>query len=363
MTWFVYIARCSDGSLYTGVTTDPDRRESLHNAGRGAAYTRSRRPVRLVYRESARDRGAALRREAAIKRLARARKEQMVTDRTAGEFAGFGRGALSFLRSLARNNRREWFERHRAEYELEVLAPLRELVEEMDVRLATIAPELIGNPRRSIFRIHRDVRFSADKSPYKTNAACQFYHQDAGRGAGQDAEGAGAGLYFHLADGECFVAGGIWMPARSTLDKIREAIAADHKRFCGDPLGAGVPAPLQAARRGGHAQAHAPRIRREPPSRTVAPIPLVHGDSAAPGRRGVHLTAACDARPGFCCDGAVRPMAQWSHRLPPGYVEGVTRSRSSVRRTVAARLSGEKGFCRNGSGSAGMPRCSLSDSE
>ena len=112
----------------------------LHNAGRGAAYTRSRRPVRLVYRESARDHGAALRREAAIKRLARARKEQMVTDRTAGEFAGFGRGALSFLRSLARNNRREWFERHRAEYELEVLAPLRELVEEMDVRLATIAP-------------------------------------------------------------------------------------------------------------------------------------------------------------------------------------------------------------------------------
>ena len=103
MTWFVYIARCSDGSLYTGVTTDPDRRESLHNAGRGAAYTRSRRPVRLVYRESVRDHGAALRREAAIKRLARAQKEQMVTDRKAGEFAGFGREAVSFLRSLARN--------------------------------------------------------------------------------------------------------------------------------------------------------------------------------------------------------------------------------------------------------------------
>ena len=105
--------------------------------------------------------------------------------------------------------------------------PLRALVEEMDVRLARIAPELVGDPRRSIFRIHRDVRFSADKSPYKTNAACQFYHQDAGRGAGQDAEGAGGGLYFQLADGECFVAGGIWMPARPALDKIREALAAD----------------------------------------------------------------------------------------------------------------------------------------
>jgi uncharacterized protein (TIGR02453 family) len=78
-----------------------------------------------------------------------------------------------------------------------------------------------------VFRIHRDVRFSADKSPYKTNAACQFYHGDAGRGAGQDAVGAGAGLYFQLADGECFVAGGIWMPARPALEKIREALADD----------------------------------------------------------------------------------------------------------------------------------------
>jgi uncharacterized protein (TIGR02453 family) len=231
MTWFVYIARCGDGSLYTGVTTDPDRRESLHNAGRGAAYTRARRPVRFVYREPATDRGAALRREASIKRLGREQKETMVSRSKAGEFPGFGRGALGFLRRLARNNRREWFEQHRAEYEVEVLAPLRCLVDEMDVRLAGIAPELLGDPRRSIFRIHRDVRFSADKSPYKTNAACQFYHQDAGRGAGQDAEGAGAGLYFQLADRDCFVAGGIWMPARSVLDKIREAIATDHEDF------------------------------------------------------------------------------------------------------------------------------------
>jgi uncharacterized protein (TIGR02453 family) len=237
MTWFVYIARCGDGSLYTGVTTDPDRRESLHNAGRGAAYTGSRLPVRLVYREPATDRGAALRREASIKRMTRKEKESVVSlgqvnrDRPNAEFTGFGRGALGFLRRLTRNNRREWFEQHRAEYEMAVLAPLRGLVEEVDVRLATIAPELVGNPRRSIFRIHRDVRFSADKSPYKTNAACQFYHQDAGRGAGQDAEGAGAGLYFQLADRDCFVAGGIWMPARSTLDKIREAIAADHEEL------------------------------------------------------------------------------------------------------------------------------------
>lgn len=228
MTWFVYIARCGDGSLYTGITTDPERREALHNAGRGAAYTRSRRPVHLVYREGAGDRGAALRREAAIKRLDRPGKEAMVRNGTEGEFRGFGREAVGFLRRLTRNNSKEWFESHRAEYEAAVRDPMRALVEEMDVRLATLAPELLGDPRRSIFRIHRDVRFSADKSPYKTNAACQFYHQDAGRGAGRDAEGAGAGLYFQLAQGDSFVAGGLWMPPRPALDKIRGAIADRH---------------------------------------------------------------------------------------------------------------------------------------
>ncbi len=200
MAWFVYVARCGDGTLYTGVTTDPAARERAHNSGRGAAYTRSRLPVSLVHLEPAAGRGAALRRERAIKRLTRKEKEAMVVGHTAAaRFAGFRPEALGFLRRLKRNNRREWFERNRAVYETEVRDPMRALVEEMDVRLARLAPELTGDPRHSIFRIHRDVRFSADKSPYKTNAACQFYHQDAGRGAGQDAQGAGAGLYFQLA--------------------------------------------------------------------------------------------------------------------------------------------------------------------
>jgi uncharacterized protein (TIGR02453 family) len=233
MPWHVYVARCGDGTLYTGITTDPARREAAHNAGRGASYTRSRRPVRLVHLEPAADRGAALRRELAIKRLPRQEKERLLSRSTgraeaeASEFRGFRPAALAFLRRLARHNTKEWFERRRAVYETEVREPLRALVEEMDVRLARVAPELVGDPRRSIFRINRDVRFSADKSPYKTNAACQFYHHDAGRGAGQDAEGAGAGLYFQLADGECFVAGGIWMPARPALERIREALAED----------------------------------------------------------------------------------------------------------------------------------------
>jgi uncharacterized protein (TIGR02453 family) len=234
MTWHVYVARCGDGTLYPGRTTDPGRREAAHNAGRGAGYTRTRRPVRLVHLETAADRSAALRRELAIKRLPRRLKEQLVNGMLpTTEFRGFGAGALNFLRGLTRHNDRDWFERHRAVYETEVRDPLRALVEEMDVRLARLAPELTGDPRRSIFRIHRDVRFSKDKSPYKTNAACQFYHHDAGRGAGQDAEGAGAGLYFQIADGECFVAGGIWMPARPALEKIREAVADEPEALDG----------------------------------------------------------------------------------------------------------------------------------
>ena len=233
MPWFVYVARCADGSLYTGVTTDVARRLAAHNGGRGAAYTRSRGPLALVHLEAAADRGAALRREHAIKRMTRREKLGMVGKQRAGttEFAGFSPRALRFLRGLRRHNSREWFESHRTDYEVDVREPMRGLVEEMDVRLARLAPEMIGDPRRSIFRIHRDVRFSTDKSPFKTHAAAQFYHRDAGRGAGVDAVGAGASFYFHLDPAESFVAGGIWMPARPALDAIRDAIASDPEGF------------------------------------------------------------------------------------------------------------------------------------
>jgi putative endonuclease len=79
MTWTVYVARCRDGSLYTGVTTDPERRLAEHNSGCGASYTRSRTPVVLVYWEAAANRSGALRRERAIKQLTRAQKELLVS--------------------------------------------------------------------------------------------------------------------------------------------------------------------------------------------------------------------------------------------------------------------------------------------
>lgn len=78
MAWFVYMLRCGDGSLYTGYTDDVARRLSVHQSGKGAKYTRSRLPVELVYREELSDKSAALRREAAIKRLSRKEKLELM---------------------------------------------------------------------------------------------------------------------------------------------------------------------------------------------------------------------------------------------------------------------------------------------
>lgn len=155
------------------------------------------------------------------------------------EFAGFRAAARTFLRRLRRHNDRDWFTEHRPTYEAEVRAPLAALVEEVDVRLATIAPEIVGDPRRSLFRIHRDVRFSADKSPYKTSAACWFFHAGAGRGVGSatTAHG-GAGFYFEFGPTTSSIGGGIWMPPRPTLALIRARIDEEHEplqRLLGAP--------------------------------------------------------------------------------------------------------------------------------
>ena len=143
----------------------------------------------------------------------------------------FDTESLAFLRGLARNNRKPWFESHRDQYERHVKQPLADLVQEMDLRFAKIAPEMVGDPKRSMFRIHRDIRFSKDKSPYKTNAGCWFFHRAASSKVGQEAHGGGAGFYFHLQPGESFVAGGCWMPPRPALNRFRAAIARDPRGF------------------------------------------------------------------------------------------------------------------------------------
>ena len=76
--WYVYILRCGDGTLYTGITTDVPRRLQMHRSGRGAKYTRGRQPLELVYREACEDHSQALKREWQIKQLPRAEKEKLI---------------------------------------------------------------------------------------------------------------------------------------------------------------------------------------------------------------------------------------------------------------------------------------------
>lgn len=146
-------------------------------------------------------------------------------------FRGFPPRAMTFLRGLKKNNRKEWFEAHREQYDDALRAPMRLLIDEVDVRMADFIPEIIGSPKRSMFRIHRDVRFSNDKSPYKTNVACWFFHRDSGGGVGGEAVHGGAGFYFHMEPGEMMCGGGIWMPPRPALNCIRGVLADDHKGF------------------------------------------------------------------------------------------------------------------------------------
>lgn len=142
----------------------------------------------------------------------------------------FGPGAFAYLKGLKKNNRRDWFEPRKPELQREVLGPLRAVAEELDVRFAKLAPEYEANPKRSLFRIYRDVRFSKDKSPYKTHAAMWVYHRMPGRGVGKEIDG-GAGFYLHIEPGASIVAGGLWMPPRHLLARVRDRLVEDLAGF------------------------------------------------------------------------------------------------------------------------------------
>ncbi|HEY9461619.1 MAG TPA: DUF2461 domain-containing protein [Vicinamibacterales bacterium] len=130
---------------------------------------------------------------------------------------------LSFLRALKRNNRREWFQPRKDEYETHVRAPMVSLLERLSSDLRSFAPELIAEPKISLFRIYRDTRFSSDKRPYKTHVAARFPLRGVPKGEG-------AGLYFEIAPGWVWMGGGMYMPTTADLHDIRAQIAATHPR-------------------------------------------------------------------------------------------------------------------------------------
>ncbi|HEX4562112.1 MAG TPA: DUF2461 domain-containing protein [Gemmatimonadales bacterium] len=143
----------------------------------------------------------------------------------------FTPAALRFFKDLRRHNAKRWFEAHKEAYQNEVVLPMRALIEELDVRFARSAPEITGDPKKSMFRIYRDIRFSRDKAPYKVHAACWFWHKDADPRVGDSAESGSAGFYFHLEPGASAIGAGIWKPPRPLLNKVREYLAEKPATF------------------------------------------------------------------------------------------------------------------------------------
>jgi uncharacterized protein (TIGR02453 family) len=144
-------------------------------------------------------------------------------------FAGFRAEAIQFLADLAANNDRAWFQPRKGEYERLLKEPLEALIVALDERFAARDIPLRADPARSPFRIYRDVRFSKDKSPYKTNLGASFPwvgEAEADGGArSHTANVHSSGGYFHLAPGEIYVGGGIWHPEKAWLDAFRRRVA------------------------------------------------------------------------------------------------------------------------------------------
>ena len=131
---------------------------------------------------------------------------------------------IAFLRALKRHNDREWFNAHRADYDAHVKGRMSDVIERLAEDLPAFAPDLIASPKVSAYRIHRDVRFSADKSPYKTHTAAIFPHRSLPKHEG-------AGLYFHVSAEQVFVGAGVYAPPPRHLYRLREHIAANHRRL------------------------------------------------------------------------------------------------------------------------------------
>ncbi len=139
----------------------------------------------------------------------------------------FTKDLFAFFRELADNNNKEWFEANRERYERSVREPALEFITDFAGRLEEISPHFAAEPRKSggsLFRIHRDVRFSKDKTPYKTNTGIQFRHE-----MGRDAHA--PGFYLHLAPRDCFIGVGLWRPPTPVAARIRAAIDAEPDRW------------------------------------------------------------------------------------------------------------------------------------
>ena len=129
----------------------------------------------------------------------------------------FSDKTFKFLRALGRNNNRDWFTAHKADYEAHLRQPFLRLITDLQPDIATISPHYRADPRPmggSLFRIYRDTRFANDKTPYKTWSGARFFHE-------RSKQVAAPSFYLHIAPGDCFVGGGLWHPEPETQRRIR----------------------------------------------------------------------------------------------------------------------------------------------
>jgi uncharacterized protein (TIGR02453 family) len=139
-------------------------------------------------------------------------------------FAGFSREALRFLTDLERNNNRDWFQPRKEEYEGLVRTPMLELVTRVNDLLEKQAPDYVTEPSKAVYRIYRDIRFSPNKTPYKTHIGALLWHRELGKSGG-------AAFYFHVSTKELLIAGGLYMAPPEILTPVRQHIGESHERL------------------------------------------------------------------------------------------------------------------------------------
>jgi uncharacterized protein (TIGR02453 family) len=134
----------------------------------------------------------------------------------------FGESGLRFLRSLRRNNRRDWFDPRKPEFERELKLPMLALIEKVNSAMEDFAPAHIRPPQKCMMRIYRDIRFSSDKRPYKNNVAAWWSRDGLEKTSG-------GGYYVHISPDEVHIAAGVYMPEREQLLAIRQYLLIHHE--------------------------------------------------------------------------------------------------------------------------------------
>lgn len=136
----------------------------------------------------------------------------------------FSEEALRFLRGLKRNNRRNWFEPRREVFEREIKQPMLALIERITEGMADYAPGFMRPASKCLFRIYRDTRFSADKSPYKTHLGAWWARNGL-------VKTSGGGYYIHIGSGEFVIAAGAYMPEKDQMLAIRRHLLEHHAEW------------------------------------------------------------------------------------------------------------------------------------